>query len=155
MVTSSAQDGASSHDIFMLRSRWGTILTARHRVLIVDDEPAVLTALQLAFEDGGAFEVVGAISAEDALVVAARERFDVVVTDKNLPGDSGLVLARALRSGGHAQPIIVVTGYANVQSRDEARGLSDVTYVEKPFADIYDLPRLAARLLARTREAAS
>jgi CheY-like chemotaxis protein len=129
-------------------------VTARHRVLIVDDEPAVLAALQLAFSDadtlGVTFEVVGATSAEEALVVAARKPFDVIITDKNLPGDSGLQLVRALREGGHGEPVIVITGYANTQSRDEARALG-VAYVEKPFANIYDIPRLAAELAGGAR----
>ena len=129
-------------------------MTARHRVLIVDDEPAVLAALQLAFEDDAAFEVMRASSAEEALALAARQAFDVVVTDKNLPGDSGLELVRALRDGGHAQPVILITGYANAHSREEARALR-VAYVEKPFGNIYDIPKLAAALLTGGREAAT
>jgi CheY-like chemotaxis protein len=125
----------------------GNLVTARHRVLIVDDEPAVLAALRLAFEDDARFLVTGATSAEEALAQIARERIDLVITDKNLPGDSGLQLLRALRDAGHRQPAIVITGYANAQSRQEARSLR-VAYVEKPFADIYDLPKLAAELLA-------
>jgi two-component system response regulator YesN len=129
-------------------------VAARHRVLIVDDEPAVLAALQLAFEDDTAFEVVGATSAEEALAVAARQTFDVVITDKNLPGSSGLELVRALRDGGHAEPVILITGYANAHSRDEARALR-VAYVEKPFGNIYDIPKLAGELLSGARKAAT
>ncbi|MCU1277742.1 MAG: two-component system sensor histidine kinase/response regulator [bacterium] len=133
-------------------------MTARHRVLIVDDEPAVLAALQLAFADDGAagvaFEVVGAASAEAALALVGRQRFDLIVTDKNLPGDSGLQLVRALRDAGQAQPVIVITGYTYSQSRQEAQALG-VAYVEKPFADIYEIPRLAAKLLAGARAQAA
>ncbi|MCA1663644.1 MAG: response regulator [Myxococcales bacterium] len=123
-------------------------MTARHRVLIVDDEPAVLAALQLAFEDSAGFEVLAATTAEEALVLAKRERFDLVITDKNLPGDSGLGLVRALRSDGQGAPVILITGYGNAHSRAEAAALSRVSYVEKPFANIYDIPRLAAELCA-------
>lgn len=129
-------------------------MTARHRVLIVDDEPAVLAALQLAFEDDATFTVTVATTAEEALALAARRPFDVVITDKNLPGDSGLGLVRALRDGGQQQPVILITGYANADSRRQASALLRVTYVEKPFGNIYDIPKLAAELLAAAPKAA-
>ena len=61
-------------------------------MLLIDDERAVLAALRLAFEDMDRFLVLTAASAEEALSLDTLREVDLVITDKNLPGMSGLDL---------------------------------------------------------------
>jgi len=118
-------------------------------VLLIDDERAVLAALRLAFEDMDRFLVLTAASAEEALSLDTLREVDLVITDKNLPGMSGLDLIRRLRGRGLDMPTVLITGYANRESRAMSMSLGVVAYLEKPFRDIYDVPRLASEILGR------
>jgi CheY-like chemotaxis protein len=105
-------------------------------------------ALRVAFEDHPELEIAVASSAAEALAQLSARAADLVVTDKNLPDRSGLDLARALRRDHPALPVVLITGYASAQSRQEGDALG-LTYLEKPFADIYDIPRVVLELLGR------
>ncbi len=123
-----------------------------YRILLVDDEPAVLAALQMAFEDDSiGFAIRTASSAEQALELLRQQPADLVLTDKNLPRMSGLGLARAITGEHPGTAVILVTGYANGPSRDEGRAIGLAAYVEKPFTNIYDIPRLAREVLGDRR----
>jgi two-component system OmpR family response regulator len=131
---------------------------ARAKVLLVDDEQAVVHALSLAFQEGAGdpdgWEVSIARNVAEALALAARTRFDAVVTDKNLPDGSGLHLARTLREARADLAILVVTGYASSESRRESQAIGVDEYLEKPFTDIYAVPRLTRAVVERRRTAA-
>ena len=105
-------------------------------VLVVDDEPFVRQSLVLAMADLGwvGFE---AATTEEALAMVGRQRFDVLLVDKNLPGPSGLELVRRLRARGNPTPIVLMTGYGSTESALEALHLRVGAYVEKPFDDIF------------------
>ncbi|HEY2747282.1 MAG TPA: response regulator [Polyangia bacterium] len=126
---------------------------APYQVLLVDDEPTVLAALRLAFEDDPAFAMTVARSAEEALAVAGARVVDLVITDKNLPDRSGIELARQLRRTHPWLPIILITGYANAPSRKEGSEIGLAAYLEKPFADIFAVPALALEVLRRNKAA--
>jgi DNA-binding NtrC family response regulator len=102
-------------------------------LLIIDDELSTSWALAEGLTDDG-YTIDTFRSAEDAWVWLQRGRSDLVITDMRLPGMSGLELARKLRRGRHAQPVIVVTAYG---SADLSRDLTRAGVVEcfsKPFA---------------------
>ena len=67
------------------------------RVLIVDDYPGLIELYDLALRARG-FDVVGAVTAGEAMTLAATEPFDVVVLDVELPDGSGPELVRRMRS---------------------------------------------------------
>ena len=100
----------------------------RGTVLLVDDEELVrLSTADMLGELG--YAVVEATSAEEALrLIAQGLRPDVLVTDHLMPGMSGADLARALRGGGHAVKVLVVSGYAETDGLD-----SDLPRLTKPF----------------------
>ncbi|MCB4769539.1 response regulator [Ancylobacter sp. Lp-2] len=84
------------------------------RVLVVDDDPLVLSATAAMIEDLG-YHVVEASSGSEALAALARgENFDVVLTDQAMPGMTGLQLAAAISEISPALPIILGTGYAQL-----------------------------------------
>lgn len=90
---------------------------AGHRVLLVEDNLDAADALRMALEPLG-HVVLHAATCADALALAARERFDVVVSDLGLPDGSGIDIGRAL--AGRA-PVIALTGYGQPEDlRDSA-----------------------------------
>ncbi|CAN7436670.1 response regulator [Rhizobacter sp. LjRoot28] len=90
---------------------------AGHRILLVEDNLDAADALRMALEPLG-HVVLHAATCSDALSLAARERFDVVVSDLGLPDGSGIDVGRAL--AGRA-PVIALTGYGQPEDlRDSA-----------------------------------
>ncbi|HEX3849560.1 MAG TPA: response regulator [Polyangiaceae bacterium] len=107
------------------------------RILFIDDEPNVLASFLRAFRQRG-HAPIGARSladAESALEVAlkALSPFDAVCTDLRLAEDDGLQVLRAVRSRFLATPVLVLTGYGNVQVSVQAMQLGAVTVLEKPI----------------------
>lgn len=96
--------------------------------LLVDDEAAVRMSTADMLTDLG-YNVVEAASAEDALqVVGTGTSVDLVVTDHLMPGMTGADLARILRERRPDLPILLVSGYA------EMEGVApDLTFLTKPF----------------------
>jgi len=104
-----------------------------HRVLLVDDDSAVLAMMSQGLERKG-FDVVAASSVTEALRRIATESFDVLITDLHMPspGD-GFTVVSAMR---HSQPnalTMLVSGYPDVQSAMAAILLEADEIVVKPF----------------------
>jgi two-component system phosphate regulon response regulator PhoB len=121
------------------------------RVLIVDDDPDIRDVVSAMLEAVG-LSVVTADSGEDAIERVARDAFDLLVLDWNLPRMTGLDLCRALRRqpGLAGLPVLFLTANASSQDMVEAFASGGDDYVVKPFR----APELGARifsLLRRTR----
>ena len=101
-------------------------------ILIVEDEPSTSWALAEGLADDG-FTIDTFRSAEEAWSWLKTGRSDLVISDLRLPGMSGIDLARKLKRGRHAQPVIIVTAYGTPDSmRDLAEaGVTDC--FPKPF----------------------
>lgn len=104
-------------------------------VLLVDDEKSILDVLTLGFRRGG-LTVKTAMTAEEALQLLETERFGAVVTDKNLPGQSGIDLLRAVDSKWPHCARLIITGYVSAESVIEAMRLGADDYLLKPFENI-------------------
>jgi two-component system response regulator DesR len=89
-------------------------MTGQIRVLLAEDQRMVLGALAALLELEGDITVVGrAETGEEALRLAAEQRPDVVLTDIEMPGMSGLELADRVRAAGrHAPRVIILTTFA-------------------------------------------
>ena len=72
-------------------------------------------------------------SGEEALVLLAREGFDVLVVDKNLPGIDGLGVLKLVRASQPALRAVMITAYPSEESDAKARALGVVAYIVKPF----------------------
>jgi signal transduction histidine kinase len=84
------------------------------RVLLVDDDPLVLTGTTAMLEDLG-HTVVETASAAQALDTLARDdRFDLVITDHAMPGMTGTALAQRVRQHWPDLPVVLATGYADL-----------------------------------------
>jgi two-component system phosphate regulon response regulator PhoB len=120
-------------------------------VLIVEDEAPILELLRYNLEAEG-YRVTAAVSGEDAELLVAEDRPDLVVLDWMLPGVSGIEVCRRLRSKPETRSIPVLMLTARGEEADRIRGLSIGAddYVVKPFS----LPELMARIRAILRRAA-
>ncbi|MFI5370741.1 MAG: response regulator, partial [Candidatus Eisenbacteria bacterium] len=102
------------------------------RVLVVDDEPSVADVCQ-EFLSGEGLHVTVAESGEEALRLLPEVRPDVILTDINLPGLSGLDVLRHAKQADPDACVIVLTGYASTASAIEALRQGADEYVTKPF----------------------
>ncbi len=111
------------------------------RILLVEDEEAIAEGLLRNFTRKG-WKGVLAVDGEEALAMAASDRFDLVVLDVRLPKVDGFEVCRRLRDGGDLTPILMLT--ARDQPDDMVYGLrlGADDYVSKPF----DLAVLLARM---------
>lgn len=119
----------------------------RKRVLIVDDEPMVVQALQDHFADR--YEVDIATSARQAVEILGRRRPDVIFLDIRMPEVDGLTLLKFLRKVDSRVPVIVVTADISLETAHACFQLGVRAYVPKPFKLLY-LDHLAAAAVGRT-----
>lgn len=117
------------------------------RILIVDDEPAVRTALKLAIRRRP-WHVEEVDSAEAALKRLRTSAFDAALIDKNLPGMTGIELIREIRKTNRSLAIMVITGFASSESATESLHLGIDAYLEKPFDNVYDVAAKLENILA-------
>jgi DNA-binding NtrC family response regulator len=120
-------------------------------ILIVDDEPATSWALAEGLADDG-YTIDTFRTAEDAWAWLQCSHSDLVISDLRLPGMTGLDLARKLRRGRHAQPVILVTAYGSAETTRQAREAGVTECFSKPFA-MDGLRRAVARSLEASTEA--
>ncbi|MFO0595088.1 MAG: response regulator [Myxococcaceae bacterium] len=104
-------------------------------VLLVDDEKAILDVLQLGFKKAG-IETRRALTAEDAILQLEGEKFAAVVSDKNLPGKSGLDVLKYVADKQPHCARLIITGYVSTESVLEAMKLGADDYLLKPFESI-------------------
>ena len=116
-----------------------------HKVLVVDDEPALARALAINLRAHG-WDVVTAADGRSALDAAATEHPDVVVLDLGLPDMDGTEVLAGLR-GWTKVPIVVLSARQHGEDKVEALDLGADDYITKPFA----MNELMARLRAAVR----
>jgi two-component system, chemotaxis family, chemotaxis protein CheY len=106
-----------------------------HRVLVVEDSPAMRAFLRAALEDEGFAEVMVAANGFEALRLLPRERFDLVVTDINMPDIHGLELLAFIRkSDMHRHlPVLIVSTEGAQRDRERGMALGANGYLTKPF----------------------
>ncbi|HVA50255.1 MAG TPA: sigma-54 dependent transcriptional regulator [Pirellulales bacterium] len=116
-------------------------------VLIVDDEETISWALRrLAVDEG--HTAVAAASAEEAIDLARRRPFDLVLLDVRLPGMDGLSAMRELQALEPQAPIVVMTAFGNLATAVEAVRNGAFDYMTKPF-DVEQAASVMRRALAR------
>jgi two-component system, OmpR family, alkaline phosphatase synthesis response regulator PhoP len=119
----------------------------RERLLLVDDDADVLTALETLLED--AYEVVVAEDGDEALARLRQGGFDCVLLDLMMPRVSGATVLRAMRAEGVDVPVIL--GSASVDLTEQARELGADDSIQKPY-DVEVLESKIARLSSRSEE---
>lgn len=119
------------------------------KILIVDDEPSVRTALGRALTLEG-FDVTQATSGEVALDQLSDHSYDLMLLDVMMPGINGFETCKRLRSNGERLGVIIVTARDRTEDAVEALDSGADDYVAKPFRLDELLARIRA-VLRRTR----
>ncbi|MEO0085626.1 MAG: sigma-54 dependent transcriptional regulator [candidate division WOR-3 bacterium] len=101
-------------------------------LLVVDDAPATLEVIERNLAGAG-FRVFTAGSVADALRVLESAPVDLVITDLKMPGASGLELVRHVRENLRDTEVMMITGFASVESAVDAVKAGAEEYLAKPF----------------------
>ncbi len=117
-------------------------MSARQRVLIVDDEAQILRALRVILGDAG-FEVVPAMTAKEALDAVSVRPPDAAIIDLVLPDGDGIDVCRSIREWSE-MPVLVLSAVGEEREKVRALEAGADDYVTKPFAP----DELVARLRA-------
>lgn len=104
----------------------------RRRVLVVDDEEAVLTLFRKTFERAQ-YDVDTAGDGAAAIECLRANVYDLLVTDLQMPGVGGLSVIREARRLVSGLPVVIVTGRSTEASAIEAVNLGVSAYLTKPF----------------------
>ena len=104
------------------------------RILIVDDETAILDTLRILLKREG-FAVETAVGGQQGIDRMREQRPDVVLTDVRMPGVGGLEVLLAARELDPSLPVILMTAQASLQTAIRAVNEGAFYYIQKPFAN--------------------
>ena len=104
------------------------------KVLVIEDNADNLRLISYALRHSG-YEVIPALTGEDGVALAVRERPFIIIVDINLPGMDGLETARRIRAStaDGRIPIVAITSYAMAGDRDRILQAGCTAYFEKPI----------------------
>jgi two-component system response regulator AtoC len=114
------------------------------RVLLVDNDPGMLSALEGLFAARGDEPV---LARDAAQALAQLDRVDLVISDFAMPGMDGLELLRSVRERDEALPVVLLTGHGSERVAVRAIRSGAYEYVSKPF-DVDELTAIVDRALA-------
>ncbi len=101
-------------------------------ILVVDDEESLRHTFQIFLKRQGYSPVIMAASFEEAVTALTSRSFDLIISDIVLEGASGIDILKRTRELGLECPVIMVTGYPNVETAAEAVRLGAFDYIPKP-----------------------
>lgn len=127
------------------QSRWPKARLASPRVLAVDDEAVVMHSIRKALTRQG-FVVDEAFTGHAALRQIRQRPYDLVLLDMRMPDANGLDLLPKIRKQQPDVPVVIVTGFASIETAVEAIQCGATDYVPKPFTPD-ELTRAAARAI--------
>ena len=103
------------------------------KVLVVDDEPGMRSLLTRVMEKEG-YTAAACADGDEALQAFAKEDWDLVIADIDMPGMDGIELLKHIRNDNPNVPVLMITAYATVETAVEAMKLGAHDYITKPFA---------------------
>lgn len=105
-----------------------------HSILAVDDSSSMRQMVAFTLKNAG-YEVVDAVDGMDAFDKASKRRFDLVLTDQNMPRLDGIGLTRKLRDHANfkATPILILTTESSDQMKQAGRAAGATGWLVKPF----------------------
>ena len=118
-------------------------------ILVVDDEPVIRVGLSRTLE-GSAFVVDTANNGHAAIEMLQQKEYDLIITDLKMPGMSGFEVLGAVKSMQPDVPVIMITGFATVETAVEAMKCGAVDYIVKPFTPDQILEKVTRALEQRS-----
>lgn len=122
------------------------------RILVIDDDRSARLLLERVLTRAG-HHVTLVDTAEEGLKRLASDVFDLLVTDKNLPGIDGLEVLRQARSTRPHLRALLITGFPTPETQAVATELGVHAYVTKPFG-VHDILEICEAAIRASRESA-
>ncbi len=124
-------------------------LAAQQDILVIDDEVAVNNNIRKILAKKG-YQVDQAVTKEEAFQKIEQRAYKLVLLDLKIPGVQGLELLRAVRDKRPDTLVIIITGYASIETAKETARLGAVAYLPKPFTpqEVREATEKAVRLAA-------
>jgi two-component system OmpR family response regulator len=108
--------------------------TAIFRILMVEDDGTIAHLISIAMQTlDVAYQLDQAFSAEEGLDMWHKQPYDLLLTDYNLRGITGVALMETLRSEGVLVPMVLFTAYDTPRIRKEAQQVGVAAFIPKPF----------------------
>jgi DNA-binding NtrC family response regulator len=101
-------------------------------ILVIDDEESLRNTFRFFLQNQGYGPVVTAATYEEALGEISSRRFDLIISDIILGGNTGIDLLKRIREIGLSCPVVMITGYPTVETASEAVRLGAFDYIPKP-----------------------
>ena len=120
---------------------------ASEKIIIVDDEADVLDLCLRILETDG-YRIDTASNGYEAIELAKKEHFDLLLTDIKLPGMNGLEIAQALKKSDPGIICVTMTGYSTMDMVIEALKLGVDEFITKPFSP-QELSLVVSKVLER------
>ena len=104
------------------------------RILAVDDSASVRQMVHFTLQSAG-YDVVDAVDGKDGLDKAGKNKFDMIITDLNMPNLDGIGLISAVRKlpGYSFVPILMLTTESQAEKKDAGRKAGATGWIVKPF----------------------
>lgn len=109
------------------------MMNTKGKIVLVDDDQYVLDSTATLLRVSG-LDVTAVDSGEKALAVIAEEKFDLVLTDVNMPVMTGIELLRNIRKGDDELPVILMTAYAELNIAVSAVKEGAFDFIIKPYS---------------------
>ena len=104
----------------------------KRKALVIDDEQIVLDSVATLLRDEG-FDVDVSLSGREGLDWAIERKYDVILSEIRMPDIGGMRVLRDVKRIHPSLPVIMITGYASVDSAVQSMKLGAADYIEKPF----------------------
>jgi len=125
-------------------------------ILVVDDEQIILDSVQKHLRKDD-YAVHCALNVDEGLAIMDRVNIDIVLTDLMMPIVDGLEFMKMIKKSRPGLPVIMITGYATINTALQATRLGAFDYIAKPFskAELIGVIKRAAELVTAANSAAS
>lgn len=111
---------------------YGKRTEATHKVLVIDDEPVVCQSLKRILSKQS-INVDEAFSSESAEKKLQDKKYDLIFVDLKMPGKDGMEMLLSIKAKYPSTPVIMITGYASIETAIEATKLGAYEFLSKPF----------------------
>lgn len=125
-------------------------LTPKEKILIVDDEEIMRNFLLDVFRDEG-YNLDSAVDGQEALEKISKNRYRLIITDIRMPKVDGTEVLEKAKELDPQIDVIVITGYASQQVKQECQKLGAAYFIAKPF-QINQIRALVSKLVREKRK---
>ncbi|MCX7984966.1 MAG: response regulator [Bacteroidetes bacterium] len=120
-------------------------MSAKNRILVVDDEEALRVVLSAELEGEG-YQVKNAADGQEAINILNKEEFDLVLLDIKMPNVDGFEVLKFVKERWPKTKVVMLTGFADLKNAIESKKLGAEDFISKPY-DLVDLLTTVERVL--------